>query len=551
MRAASRLVAGFACLFWSLAAQALPSGWSDQNNEGGLTISYVETPSDIAGHTNVFVALQNQSAAVQSYNLFLSAKQSVAAGNIYLLQVVASHISTTPAFHVGYHLFTAADAYITENGTNYATIKKADYLWSLPVPDIEVTHLTYQYLVPATPAVGKIQPRITVYDIQPNQVVSFNVIATKSAATGASGGGGTPPPGQTTMTSTLSLTSANNGQTFDNYSISTTSGNCVTMTGVNNVTFQNSRIGPCAGQGIDITGSSTNVKIYDSYIHVNNLAGACCDTRLGVKVQGNSSFVTIQGNVIAYNESNTRVQNGAHDVLIDGNFLLNPRGPFPRGQHLQIDQASNVTFTNNYTLSSPTGYLFAADQEDAISIYKSSGNNVTFNYINGGDSPSGCALLNDDGSNNNNVNDNTVYNSGQCGVGIATGQNIQVQRNKVLNLTPISGAGDIGLYVWNQYASACSNVSVVGNQIAQVQVPGCNPATSTCAFNGYWDGGGCSGVSLSGNTMDSGTYGANTAPAYNALKNTIPTSAPKIPPKPKNCVANSPYSNQTGFPACS
>jgi hypothetical protein len=542
------LLAGLTC------AAALPTNWRDQNNEGGLTIAYGETTSLIGGQTNVTVTLTNGAAVKQSYNLFFGARAVVTVGQVYTAQVLVNKVSNVPVFQVGYHLFSAADAYVGEDSENFATIPHTATSASLPGADINVSRLAHTYTIAA--GVGKIEPRITLYDIDPGASISFNILSVASALGGSPvAGGGTPPaPGPgTTLTSTLALTSANNGQTFDNYTISTISGNCITMTGVNNVTFQNSRIGPCAGQGIDITGSSTNVKIYDNYIHVNNLASGCCDTRLGIKVQGNSNAVTIQGNVVAYSETNFRVQGGANNVLIDGNFSLNPRGPFPRGQHLQVEGSAsgNVTFTYNYTLSAQSGYTYPADQEDAVNFYHSSGNTATFNYLTGGDSGSGCALLVDELSNNNSFTDNTVYNSGQCGIGISGGQTTQVLRNKVLNLTPIAGAGDVGMYVWNQYASTCSGVTVSNNQISMTKDPGCNPATSTCVFNSYWDGGGCGTVTGSGNSYDNGTYGANAAPVYNSLKTAVPAAAPKIPPKPKNCVANSPYSNQTGFPPCS
>jgi hypothetical protein len=77
---------------------------------------------------------------------------------------------------------------------------------------------------------------------------------------------------------TLSLTSANNGQTFDDYRITTTSGPCVLMKGASNVTISNANIGPCGqnnsdsdSNGIEINGGSGN-NVFDGYIHVENRA---------------------------------------------------------------------------------------------------------------------------------------------------------------------------------------------------------------------------------------------------------------------------------------
>jgi hypothetical protein len=73
--------------------------------------------------------------------------------------------------------------------------------------------------------------------------------------------------------------------------------------------------------------------------------------------------------------------------------------------------------------------------------------------------------------------------------------------------------------------------------------------------SGYWDGGGCAPVTCDGtntnvnscNTFDSGSGRT----AYNALiADPAVTKPPPIPPHPKNCVVNSPYSTQTSLPPC-
>ena len=74
-------------------------------------------------------------------------------------------------------------------------------------------------------------------------------------------------------------------QTFSNYRISTSSGDCEDINGASNVTFENSDIGPCAERGIYINGGTGN-NIYDSYIHVEHASRGCCDTRDGISVNG-------------------------------------------------------------------------------------------------------------------------------------------------------------------------------------------------------------------------------------------------------------------------
>lgn len=361
-----------------------------------------------------------------------------------------------------------------------------------------------------------------------------------------------PAPSPIILTSTLVITSADNGKTFSNYRISTTSGSCVEIVEATDVTFRDSDVGPCAGNGVHIAGGSRN-NVYDSYIHVENLAPRCCDTRDGVKIDRGSSYGTIQGNVIAYNETNVRVDGSSHDIAVVGNFLLNPRGPFPRGQNFQSDRTSNMTVINNYALSSrdTTKYLYPANQEDSINFYKTDGSLAQGNYVTGGLSRSGCGLISDDGSANNRYLNNILYNTGQCGIGIATGANQLVSGNRILNLDPLGGAGNTALYVWNQYPSACGGVTVSDNIVSGMKTPiSCNPDAQACVFSSFWDAGNCGAIVKSHNSFDDGTYPSGGGPAYKILRPLVPYSAPLIPPQPKNCVVKSPYSTQTSMSTC-
>jgi hypothetical protein len=335
------------------------------------------------------------------------------------------------------------------------------------------------------------------------------------------------------------------------------------MNGVTNVTIENSDIGPCgtnnttsSSRGVYINGGSGN-NIYDSYIHVENLASGCCDTHDGVVVDGGSTGDTIQGNVIAYNETNVRGQGNASALTVTGNYLMNPRGPFPRGQNVQVDTTSNITVRGNLAYSCtlngssgvqcPAGYLFSEGQEDSINFYKSTTFVASDNYIEGGHSGSGCGLITDDTANDGQFINNVLYDTGQCGIGISDGTNPQVTGNKILNLNPVSGAGDTALYVWKQYTSACGPTLLDGNIATEIRADG--------TASGYWNGGGCGPVTCDGsntnvsscNTFDFGSGRT----AYNLLiVDPTVTTPPLIPPQPKNCVAKTPYSTQTSLPPC-
>jgi len=324
-----------------------------------------------------------------------------------------------------------------------------------------------------------------------------------------------------------------NGQsnvTLSGLHITSTTGDCVTLTNSSNITIQQSEIGPCAGNGIKISGGNT-INIYDNYIHPDAPLYPCCDVSDGIFSSG-ANGLTIWGNVIAYGEANIEVQY-ADTVKVVGNFLLNPRNTSTgsRGENFQSWYGmSNVTVENNYTLASEdtTLYTFAANQEDSINLGYITTALVDNNYVEGGQSPSGCGIIADDSANSMTFSSNILVNTGECGIGVGSGTNQVVSGNQVINKTPVSGGGNTAIYVWNQYSAPCGPVSVDNNIAAEVRSDG--------TISSFWNGGGCDPVSLSNNTWGQA--------AVNAL--TPAPAPPAIPPQPYACPAPSPYTTQHG-----
>lgn len=333
----------------------------------------------------------------------------------------------------------------------------------------------------------------------------------------------------------LTITGANNGQTFKNLKISSPTGTCVVVRGAANIVIQSVEIGPCAGRGIDII-QSQSISVYDSYIHTETLSPGCCDNNDGVFVHNGSNDVVLQGNVIAYGESNIEGL-GVAGIRVVGNFLLNPRGPKPRGQNFQCyDGCRAVTVSENYALSSTdTGkYLYAENQEDAINFGISDGIVARDNFVTGGHSRSGCGLIADDSANGVQFEGNRVVNTGQCGIGIADGSEQVVSGNKIYNTNPVRGGGNTALQVWKQYKAGCGPVTITDNIADALKPDG--------SHSGYWNGGGCEPVTLSGNVFGE---------AASAILAGAPSlTPPAIPPHPKDCAANSPYTNNASKPRC-
>jgi hypothetical protein len=308
---------------------------------------------------------------------------------------------------------------------------------------------------------------------------------------------------------------------------------CTTIT--KPTTIAKMDIGPCTGRGILISGTS-DVNVYDSYIHPEYPVTGCCDAGDGLFIQ-NSNAVKIQGNVIAYGEANIELSTCAN-IDIVGNFFLNPLGPGPRGQHVQAwNNCNNISVTDNYCISSndTTKYKFKAHQEDAINFGITNGAIATGNWVTGGLSPSGCGIIADDEASNTYFMGNVLYETGQCGIGIANGAGHTVDANVIYN-EPIPGGGNTAIYIWQQYQAPCSTVKVTNNIGFATNSQG--------NANSFWNGGGCDPVSMSNNTFDAAALKVLTP----FLEKYPPPS--QVPPIPYQCTAVSPYSSAKKVNLC-
>jgi parallel beta helix pectate lyase-like protein len=332
------------------------------------------------------------------------------------------------------------------------------------------------------------------------------------------------------------------GQVIQGLHITSKTGDCVQIIDSSDITIQNSDIGPCAGNAVKVIGGN-GVNIFDSYIHPETLASRCCDSNDGIFALG-ASHLLIQGNVIAYGESNIEVLDG-NTVTVRGNLLLNPRGPFPRGDNFQCWRSSptspgctNVTVENNYALSSldRRKYLYPEAVEDSINFGHTDGIVAQNNYITGGHSISGCALNADQAANDAQFLNNIVVDTGQCGIAVHGGTNDLIERNKITIRNPVVGGGNQAIVVSQVHSNgACGQVTVSNNISVFHRLNG--------TFNGFYKGRGCDPLTLVNNV-----FGRAALSLLTPMERELPP--PSIPPQPKNCVVLSPYSTQTGWPAC-
>jgi hypothetical protein len=337
--------------------------------------------------------------------------------------------------------------------------------------------------------------------------------------------------------------SGKSGISLENLHITSTAGPCVVITNSSIVTLHNVEVGPCAGNGIVISGGG-GIRILDSYIHPENTARACCDSGDGI-FASNTTNLLIQGNVIAWGEDNILVTQTS-GATIAGNFLLNPRNyGGNRGANIQIYNGSHdIAIRNNYTLASldASRHRIAANQSDSINLVGGAAHVrsivVEKNYVAGGFWVNGCGMIADTGADDIHFLDNTLVDTGQCGIGIADGVNQVIDGNRIINSTPVAGGGNTAIYVWKVYPTdpPCGNVVIKNNVASQLK-------PDMVTESGFWNGGGCEPIKASGNVLD--------APARARLR---PVSSklrpPLIPPEPFSCVVSSPFSTQTRLHRC-
>ena len=349
---------------------------------------------------------------------------------------------------------------------------------------------------------------------------------------------------------------------LDHVKIISASRDCIEGGSANKVTIQSSQIGPCGSDkskeyshGIWFYGDSSDLNISDNYIHVENIAtGGCCKHE-NIFLQ-TVNKVNIQGNVLAFGQANIGIgidEGASNNVNVIGNFMLNPRGSayYPgsdseplvnaqRGSNLYAE-GSNMIFKDNYALSSMHNYTFPENQEDSMNFHVK--NFIAEgNYLVGGHSNTGCGMVMDTGADNGKFLNNNLVNTGHCGMGVATGTNHVMEGNRILGLQTIWNGGNIAMFVDNQIAP-CGPVRVSNNIATWVRDDG--------SESSWGNAKNCKDVTLSNNTFDDGKQVPPGGTAYKLLYPPFEKMPPPlIPPGPKNCVIQSPYTTQNILLPC-
>lgn len=278
------------------------------------------------------------------------------------------------------------------------------------------------------------------------------------------------------ITSTLTLNNATDVVISDK-EFTSTSGPCLILNEPIRVTVVNVKFNGCDGAAIQVS-KPVNLTIDNNYF--TNVKG-------GIYVWSNDTPI-----VNGLRITNNRLKNIKYQVP--------PLNNSPRGQFIQLDgvQGTGIFIDGNNVLNEE-GF---STPEDIINFNHSGGTNesplqVTNNCIKGGGpSKSGGGIITDGGTstlfpNRIVIRNNKLIEPGQYGIGVAVGTNIDIQENVITS--KIKPWNNVGVYMYNQYAGQCDNISFIRNTIYYVRSNNTN--------NHWYHNANCTNVVKTPNTL--------------------------------------------------
>ncbi|MDB5133075.1 MAG: hypothetical protein JWR02_2824 [Mucilaginibacter sp.] len=205
----------------------------------------------------------------------------------------------------------------------------------------------------------------------------------------------------------------------------------------------------------------------------------CYNVHITKNMLGNSTDVGVYlyncYNITVDYNNITNVSTGVYVVNTTGggiavnyNQFKNMVGPMPRGQFVQFNTVSGAG--NSISYNKGENIFGQSNPEDAINVYKSSGTSsspiqVIGNWIRGGgpSATGGGIMLGDTGGSYEIASGNILVDPGQYGIAIAGGDHMSITNNSIYGKA--QSFTNIGLYIWGQSGSACTNATISGNQV--------------------------------------------------------------------------------------
>lgn len=209
----------------------------------------------------------------------------------------------------------------------------------------------------------------------------------------------------------------------------------------------------------------TLTNCYNVHITKNMLSNS---TDVGIYLY-NCYNVTVDYNNITNVSTGVYVVNTTGGgIVVNYNQFKNMVGPMPRGQFVQFNTVSGSGNTISYNKGE--NVYGQSNPEDAINLYKSNGTasspiQVVGNWIRGGgpSATGGGIMLGDTGGSYETASNNILVDPGQYGMAIAGGDHMSITNNSIYGRA--QSFTNIGLYIWGQSGSACTNATISGNLV--------------------------------------------------------------------------------------
>jgi hypothetical protein len=196
-----------------------------------------------------------------------------------------------------------------------------------------------------------------------------------------------------------------NGQIVSGLTITADGGYGICCVGFSNVIIRNCTIAWTYKEGIDcgiLIASCRNVKIQNCSVTCLN------NTKPGIGVNAAANNVYVY-DAIGVTISWLTTRDGARGIFcqrsaginISGHTDYNSRGPYPAGQAIQFNECKSCSYSNFAVQNN----LDICWTEDNINVYYSTDIKIFSGSVSGNNSPSGCGVISDAGSDNVTVSD--------------------------------------------------------------------------------------------------------------------------------------------------
>jgi parallel beta-helix repeat protein len=225
---------------------------------------------------------------------------------------------------------------------------------------------------------------------------------------------------------------------------------------------------------LDITGNNSmcinlvncsNIKIEYCVLHSSKQVAINLYNCKNITIRSNYIHDVASGVLAAYSSV----------VTVDYNQFKNMKGPYPNGQIVQFNNVTGAGNQVNYNRGE--NISGQSSTEDLINMYQSTGTasqpiQIYGNWLRGGgpSNSGGGIMLGDNGGQYMIAQNNVLVNPGMYGIAISSGNNIQIVNNKIYSKQ--LSFSKVGIYIWNQYKSACALNVISGNQVKWINASG-------------------------------------------------------------------------------